>query len=76
MVVALDVYDAEYAGQYPVEVGAYVGGKYDGANEIVGAAVDGLSDGANEIVGEVVEGETDGAEVEGNVVGASIELPE
>ena len=53
-----------------------MGGKYDGANEIVGAAVDGLSDGANEIVGEVVEGETDGAEVEGNVVGASIELPE
>ena len=41
------MYDAEYAGQYPVEVGA---------NENVGETVEG------EIVGETVEGETVGAD--------------
>jgi hypothetical protein len=53
-----------------------VAGAKVGAREIVGAVVDGLNDGANEIVGVAVEGETDGAVVDGNVVGASIELPE
>jgi hypothetical protein len=70
------VSEAEYAGQYPVEVGAkeIVGETVEGEND--GAAVDGLNDGANEIVGVAVEGETDGAVVDGNVVGESIELPE
>jgi hypothetical protein len=63
--MALLVFDAEYAGQYPVEVGAYVGAKlYDGET------VEGLTDGANEYVG-IAEGRTDGM-VEGRTDGVAV----
>ena len=56
MVVALDVFDAEYAGQYPVEVGAYVGAK-DGEP---GARV-GVPGAWVGVTGAIVEGNEVGA---------------
>ena len=56
------MFDAEYAGQYPEEVGAYVGDP--GAREMEGDAVG------------VRVGVPGAWEMEGNAVGASTELPE
>jgi hypothetical protein len=70
------VLDAEYAEQYPEDVGAYeaVGeaeeGETVGAKLYDGEMVEGLTDGT------MVEGSKDGAMVEGSADGAIAELPE
>ena len=64
------MYDAEYAGQYPVEVGAYVGAKDGEPGARVGVP------GAWVGVPGAWVGALGAWEMEGNEVGASTELPE